>query len=159
MTSVTIEPLNAHLAWAKTFLQETWGGTQQVSRGVLYEVLDYPGFVAVVDGKPQGLATYRVEGLACEVIMLHSAIEGIGVSTALIEKVEEQAREVNCQRLWLITTNDNIPAIRWYQMRGFSMAAVHTGAIKKSRKLKPGIPKTGYDDIPIRDEIEFEKLL
>ncbi|MEL6148313.1 MAG: GNAT family N-acetyltransferase [Chloroflexota bacterium] len=159
MTAVTTELLDGHMTWAQTFMKETWGGTQQVSRGTLYDVLDYPGFVAVVDGKPQGVATYRIYGDQCEIMMIHSAIEGVGAGSALMDRVEEAAREVKCTRLWLITTNDNIPAIRWYQRRGFSLVTVHVQAMKLSRKLKPDIPATGYDSIPIRDEIELEKQL
>jgi len=160
MTEYTIEPFDAtYHQWAHDFLTETWGGVEQVSRGVLYNVLEYPGFVAVVDGAPQGLVTYRIDIAQCEIMMIHSAIEGIGVGAALIEQVQEVAREAKCKRLWLVTTNDNIPAIRWYQRRGFSLAKIHVKAVKRSRKLKPEIPKTGFDGIPIRDEIEFEMEL
>jgi hypothetical protein len=58
--------------------------------------------------------------------------------------------------LWLISTNDNTHAIRFYQRRG-SPAAVHVGAVDRYRRdLKPEIPRRGSDDIPIRDEVEFE---
>ncbi|HEX7715028.1 MAG TPA: GNAT family N-acetyltransferase, partial [Bacillota bacterium] len=64
-----------------------------------------------------------------------------------------------CQRLWLITTNDNLAAIRFYQLRGFVLVALHRDAIAQSRKLKPEIPLRGIDGIPIRDEIELEVVL
>jgi ribosomal protein S18 acetylase RimI-like enzyme len=61
--------------------------------------------------------------------------------------------------LWLITTNDNIHAIRWYQRRGFVIATVYVNALAESRNLKPEIPLIGDHDIPLRDEIEFEMTL
>ena len=76
----------------------------------------------------------------------------------MLDAVEKEAAR-NCRRLWLITTNDNIPAIHFYQKRGFTLAALHTDAVNTSRELKPEIPKRGWDDLPIRDEIEFEKIL
>jgi hypothetical protein len=61
--------------------------------------------------------------------------------------------------MWLITTNDNGPAIRFYEGRGMRIAAIHRGAIAESRKLKPEIPLFGVDGLPIDDEVEFELLL
>lgn len=55
----------------------------------------------------------------CEIISLDSLIENQGIGTKLIEKVIETARQHQCKRIWLITTNDNIKAIRYYQRRGF----------------------------------------
>ncbi|MGD8245715.1 MAG: hypothetical protein PVG25_02965 [Anaerolineae bacterium] len=60
------------------------------------------------------------------------------------------------QRIWLITTNDNLAALRFYQRRGFSLVAVHPGAVDQARTLKPEIPAIGHSGIPIRDEIELE---
>jgi DNA-3-methyladenine glycosylase I len=61
-------------------------------------------------------------------------------------------------RIWLITTNDNIDALRFYQKRGYEMKTVHRYAMEVSRKTKPQIPFEGKYGIPIRDEIEMEKL-
>ena len=69
------------------------------------------------------------------------------------------AKKNGCRRVWLITTNDNTYAIRFYQKRGFDMAAIHRNAINESRKIKPQIPLTGFDKIPILHEIEFEMML
>ncbi len=160
MTEITLQPYDAsYRAWAQQFMADEWGTAQQVSRGVLYNVIDYPGFVALLDGQPSGLVTYTIDDAQCEVLMIHSAVEGVGAGTALMDKVIETAREAGCERVWLITTNDNIPALRWYQMRGFDLVTVHRNALRKSRKLKPDIPKTGLDGIPLRDEIELEMRL
>jgi len=58
--------------------------------------------------------------------------------------------------LWLITTNDNDPAIAFYLSTGLRQVAVHRGALAESRKLKPEIPLIGHGGKPIDDEIEFE---
>jgi ribosomal protein S18 acetylase RimI-like enzyme len=160
MTSFTIDTYEAHhRPWAESILRRNWGSVQMVTRGRLYPVLDYPGFVGLVEGQPQALVTYRLEGAACEILILHSAAAGLGIGSALIERVCQQAQAAGCHRLWLITTNDNIHAIRWYQRRGFTLAAAHVNALAESRKLKPEIPLVGNDGIPLRDEIEFEMLL
>jgi len=59
----------------------------------------------------------------------------------------------------LITTNDNINAIKFYQKRGFDLKAAHINAMDISRKLKPGIPLIGMHNIPIKHELEFEIIL
>lgn len=125
----------------------------------MYNVLDYPGFVALIDDEPQALLIYRIDADQCEVLLIHSAAEGQGIGSALLGQVQRTAQAAHCQRLWLITTNDNIHAIRWYQRRGFTIAAVHVNALAASRRLKPGIPEIGAHGIPLRDEIEFEKML
>jgi hypothetical protein len=56
-------------------------------------------------------------------------------------------------RLLVMTTNDNLSALRSYQRAGFHLAELRTGAIEQARVIKPSIPATGNDDIPIRDEI------
>ena len=79
----------------------------------------------------------------------------MGIGSALLGKLADIAREQNCRGIWLITTNDNTDAMRFYQRRGFYFVAVHKDAIKYSRKLKPEIPEIGNHGIPIRDEIEL----
>lgn len=106
-----------------------------------------------------GLATYEITGDQCELVTLDALTRFSGIGTDLVKKVREVAVNKGCRRLWLITTNDNLEAIRFYQRRGFTIAAVHANALELSRKLKPSIPKIGYFQIPLRDEIEFEMLL
>jgi hypothetical protein len=62
-------------------------------------------------------------------------------------------------RLWLITSNDNLNAIRFYQRRGMRLTAVHRGAIDEARQIKPSIPLIGEHGIPIHDELELELRL
>ncbi|MBZ0303030.1 MAG: GNAT family N-acetyltransferase, partial [Anaerolineae bacterium] len=95
----------------------------------------------------------------CEIVTLNSVQEGQGVGTALIEVVKQAAAEEGCTRLWLITTNDNFNALRFYQKRDFRIVAVYPGALDQSRKVKPEIPLFGYHGIPLRDEIELELKL
>jgi hypothetical protein len=71
----------------------------------------------------------------------------------------EEARKRNCWRVFLITTNDNLNALGFYQKRGFELVAIHRGAVNESRKVKPSIPLIGDNNIPLRDEIELELVL
>jgi len=140
-------------------LTEFWGSSRSVSRGRIYQADELPGFVAVHKGKPAGLITYNIAGKECEITTMNSLEEGKGVGSALVDAVKEVAITEGCKRLWLITTNDNTAALRFWQKRGFRIAAVYINALENSRRLKPEIPLTGDDGIPIRDEIELEKIL
>jgi len=70
--------------------------------------------------------------------------------------VAEVARKEKSTRLWLITTNDNLLALGFYQRRGFHICAVNPDAITEARKIKPSIPQIGLEGIPLRDEIVLE---
>jgi len=83
----------------------------------------------------------------------------MGIGTALVNAVRLVAVASKTRRLWLITTNANIEALRFYQRRGFSLVAIHRNALEESRKLKPEIPAIGSNGIPLRDELELEMLL
>jgi ribosomal protein S18 acetylase RimI-like enzyme len=158
--SFTIRPATKEdRNWIAQFTEQRWGSTRVVSRGQVYLPHLLSGFIAVQDEKPVGLLTYQIEGDQCEIVTFDSAVEGQGIGSALIETLKQTMLEENIKRLWLITTNDNIPALRFYQKRGFTMAALHKNALEASRKLKPEIPLFGFDGIPIRDEIEFEMIL
>lgn len=145
--------------WTTDLLKEWWAGPAVVSRGKLHRADELPGFIAMQSGKPAGLITYQITGEECEIITMNSLIEGRGIGSSLIAAVRDVAVEAGCRRLWLITTNDNTVALRFYQKRGFHLVAVHRNAIEQSRRLKPEIPETGNDGIPLRDEIELEIIL
>jgi hypothetical protein len=68
------------------------------------------------------------------------------------------AQRQGCTRLWVITINDNVGALRFYQRRGFCLVKPHRGAVDRSRaSLKPESPPAGAYGISLRDEIELER--
>ncbi len=59
----------------------------------------------------------------------------------------------------MVTTNDNLDALRFYQRRGFTIAEIRRRAVDESRRtLKPTIPDVGCFGIPVRDEIILERV-
>ncbi len=141
------------------FLTEHWGSPEFVSRGHLHYADQLPGFIAWANNEPVGVITYHIAGIQCEIVTVNSLLERQGIGKGLIDAVKKTAEKISCKRVWLITTNDNTPALVFYQKMGFRLAVLHKDSIKKSRKLKPEIPQTGLDGIPIRDEIELELWL
>jgi GNAT superfamily N-acetyltransferase len=155
--SLSIIPLTpADRPWVARFLEEHWGASVIVTRGRLYHADQLPGFYARLNEQVSGLIIHHIEDQQCEIISLDSLVERRGIGSALIQVVRETAAAQGCERLWLITTNDNTPALRFYQKRGFRLVALHRGAVDQSRKLKPSIPLIGIDGIEIHDEVELE---
>ncbi len=160
MKPFEIRPLNEDdRAWVVNLLRERWGSERQVTRGRVYQADEHFGFAATQNDKPVGLLTYKIEGDQCEITILNSLVEGAGIGSALLDAVSDVAANAKCKRLSVITTNDNTPAVRVYQKWGFLLVAVHRNAVEQARKLKPEIPLTGIDGIPLRDEIELEMPL
>jgi len=143
----------------RQFWRENWGDEFVVAHGVVYHPETLNGFIACSANEWIGEITYTFTGEDCEIVSLDSLRESQGIGTKLMEAVLEEARQHNCRRVFLITTNDNLNALGFYQKRGFEIVAVHRGALNESRKIKPGIPLIGINGIPLRDEIELEMSL
>lgn len=157
MSAFTLKTLDQKLSsWVRETLTERWGSTLILSRGRIRDASNLPGYVAIYQGRPAGLITYHFESEQCEIVTLDSLVNKIGIGSALIDAVKSEAIKLECKRVWLITTNDNLAALRFYQKRGFHLVAVHQNAIAISRQFKSQIPLIGLEGIPIRDEIELE---
>lgn len=160
MSSVTIREITEHdRAWLAQFASQRWDSPIMISHGVTYELSSLPGFLAEEQGQCVGVVTYYIEGGACEIVSIDSLAPGRGIGPLLLEAVKHLAQQAGCTRLWLITTNDNLNALRFYQKRSFVLAALHRDAVTRARQLKPQIPLLGEYDIPLRDELELEMLL
>ena len=129
-------------------------------RGELVEALRHPAMLAWANERLVGVATYILDGDACELLTLHAVARRSGVGTALVDAVRTRALDAGCGLLWVVTTNDNVDALRFYQRRGFRLAGLRPGAVDRSRDtVKPEIPAFGDHGIPLRDEIELEMSL
>lgn len=158
--NIVIRPIKkSDREWIIDTIIAHWISTRIVTRGRIHHAENLPGFIALHSGKRVGLLTYLIMNKECEIITLNSLVKKKGVGSKLIEAVREIAIRTECDRLWLITTNDNIPALHFYQKRGFHLVAVYKNALEKSRQLKPEISMTGMFGIPLWDEIELEMQL
>jgi len=134
-----------------------WGSSVVVSRGSRHRVSELPCLVAVAGQTWLGVAAYRLAAGACELVLLEAFERDRGVGTALFAGVVELARTAGARRLWLVTTNDNTAALRFYQRRGMRLVRLRLDAVTQARRLlKPEIPLLGENGIPIRDELELE---
>jgi ribosomal protein S18 acetylase RimI-like enzyme len=141
------------------FVAERWGSSKIITRARSHDVGALPGYLVREEGRLLGVITVSIEGPECEVVTIDAADEGRGIGSSMLERAEEHARAAGCDRMWLVTTNDNMRALGFYQLQGYRIMAVHRDAVVRSREQKPEIPVLGAHGIPIYDEIELEKAL
>jgi ribosomal protein S18 acetylase RimI-like enzyme len=149
----------ADRGWLREVLRERWGGELVAGRGRVREPGQLRALVAVDGSERVGVATYVVEGERAELVTLDALREGVGVGRLLVEAVAEAARAAGARELLVMTTNDNLRALRLYQRAGFRLLALRAGAVEEARRLKPSIPLVGDDGIPIRDELDLVRDL
>jgi len=134
--------------WAEALLERLLGGRLQARMDELIDVLSFPGLIVEADERPVAILTYRDEGEAVEITVICSELPGSG--RALIDALKMRFPDTP---IWLVTTNDNLRALRTYERQGFALAELRAGAVMRARRLKPAIPLVGQGEIPIRDEL------
>ncbi|MBN1183531.1 MAG: GNAT family N-acetyltransferase [Bacteroidales bacterium] len=144
--------------WITNLFIEEWGSTLIIAQGKKYYGDQLPGFIAEIDGQKVGLITYFIHDNEWEIISLNSLKKKTGIGTSLVDAVIKEMIKSNIRRISLVTTNDNINALKFYQKRGFFITKVIPNAVRESRKMKTEIPLFGQDGIPIRDEIKLEMV-
>jgi 2-oxo-4-hydroxy-4-carboxy--5-ureidoimidazoline (OHCU) decarboxylase/GNAT superfamily N-acetyltransferase len=143
--------------WADRLISRHQGSRMVARLGELIDPLTLPGIVAELDGRAVALTTCSETERGFELLTLHSEAQGVGAGTLLLETALRVASASGCKRLWLVTTNDNLGALRFYLHRGMRIAAVHRGAVTQDRALKPEIAASNpQNGIPIRDLVELE---
>jgi len=144
--------------WSTEALETGLAGRRQARRGEIVDVLDGEAWIAELGDRPIGIVAVRPDGPdQVELAALLVMESGRGIGSALIDAVLDAVRPRSIRRVWVVTTNDNLAALRLYQRCGFRLAAVRPGAVDRARAtLKPEIPAVAANGIPIRDEIELE---
>jgi len=153
----TIE--NSDRQWIKSIFNEFWGGDIIITKGFIHSFNDLDGFIATSNNEKVGLITYKITDKELEIVSLNSFRENKGIGSSLVDTIMTLARKQKLKRVWLLTTNDNVDALKFYQKRNFTLKNIYPDAIKLSRKLKRSIPLIGNYGIPIRGEIELEIIL
>ncbi len=138
--------------WLTTQL---WGAPEVAVHEGVFHPANLPGFIAERAGRIAGLVTFQVRPGILEIATINALDRYQGIGTRLVQAVLTEAKRLGCHHVTLTTTNDNVAALRFYQRRGFQLAALRPGAVDRTRQLKPEIPRTGDFGIPLRDEIDL----
>lgn len=140
----------------RTTLRRRWGESLMMF-GRQWRLGDYQA-LAIIDtaGDIIGFATYATMKTTLLALTIDSFTTSPGVGKMLLAEISAIGRQQGLRALRVLTTNDNTPALRYFQMRGFRMVALYPGAIAVYRAITPTLPETGVDGIPVRDAIELE---
>ncbi|TFF92394.1 MAG: GNAT family N-acetyltransferase [Promethearchaeota archaeon] len=145
--------------WIKKTLINYWSSIRVVAQNREYFADSLPGFLAIYRDNKVGLLIYTIERNKLLIISIISIIENIGIGSLLLKRATQFALKENLNSLIVTTTNDNTDALRFYQIKGFTIKKVNINIMKKYRRLKPQIPIKGKNDIEIKDEIILEKKI
>ncbi|KPC72616.1 acetyltransferase [Thermoactinomyces vulgaris] len=143
--------------WLEALWQKEWGGTTMITRGRSTALADVQAVIAYSGGEPVGAVTWRMDEQDAELMSLNAFREGQGIGGALLARAEQEVKSMGTTRLYLITTNDNLHALAFYQKRGYRLVRLFPGAVDAARRMKPTIPVIGHHGIPLRDELELAK--
>src|SRR5712691_3495874 len=146
----------ADQAWVEDVLARWWGGRHIIAHGEEFDAARLPALIA---GEREGLLTYAVEAPRAEIVTLNALQPWQGIGSALIAALAADLAASGVREIRLSMTNDNLDALRFYQRRGFRIAAVRPGAVDAARRQKPSIAAVGNYGIARRDELELVRVL
>ena len=151
------EATDADRAAARELFARDFGRTKIVAYGEVMDIDQMPALVAVRYADPSGALAYRLHGDALHIVALATdpMWQRSGVGGHLVAEAELIARRLNLRRLVVSTMNDNLPALYFYQRRGYRM----TDFVPSSIIMHTGQEVAGFAGIPVRDEVRLEKTL
>ncbi len=140
--------------------REFTGGPPVV--GVLreYEPTDVEGIVwRDEESGRSGVVTWWTDGAQAEIVSVHAEPQGGGTGTRIMDAAEHELRRRGVKTVVLATTNDNVCALSFYIRRGYRLVRLHLDAMDHVRAVKPGVPSTGREGVPLQDMWGLEKIL
>jgi ribosomal protein S18 acetylase RimI-like enzyme len=141
----------------QALFQRHFGHAPAVAFGQVVPLDSEAALVAEVEDEiGAALAWRRLEvGLHIAALATDPMWQRAGLGGHLVAEAELLARRLASARVVATITNDNIPALYFYQRRGYRVAAVIAGSV--APLVGPGA--VGFAGIEIRDEIHLAKTL
>ena len=141
----------------REFVQRFWGEEEQLTFDRKFMVAELPAFAAKLENNIIGFISFTEADDA--VIIVASGMlpqhQSSGVGTSLIEKVETEAKRMRKKRLLVSTSNDDLPALAFYQSLGFQIYEVKPNVLAE----KHGGIFEGIGGLPVRDELRLRKII
>jgi ribosomal protein S18 acetylase RimI-like enzyme len=141
----------------RKFVRRFWGEEEQLSFDRKFAVAELPAYVAKVQDSVVGFVSFSTASDALIVVALGvlPRYQCCGIGSRLIKKVEGEARRLGKVKVLVTTSNDDLPALSFYQSRGFQIYEVNPNVIaEKHAKVLRGI-----GGLPVRDELRLQKTL
>ena len=134
-----------------------WGEEEQSTFDRKFVVAELPAYVANLENEIIGFVSFTEAGDAIIIVALGvlPKYQSSGVGRSLIGKIEEEAEKMQKIRLLVSTSNDDLPALAFYQSLGFQIYDVKPNIIAE----KHGEILEGIGGLPVRDELRLQKTL
>ena len=138
--------------------ERDFGYTNIVAFGEEVVLGDAPSLAAWMKGELAGALAYRLltDGLLILALATDAMWQRSGVGGHLVAEAESLPRARGLARVLVSTTNDNLPALYFYQRRDYHITEVVSGGLLAH--IKEG-GSVGFGGIPLRDEIRMERRL
>ena len=151
------EATDADRPAVRELFSRDFGRTQIVAFGEVMDIDQMPALVAVMTLDPSGALAYRLLGDALHIVALATdpMWQRSGVGGHLVAEAELLARRLQLTRILVATTNDNLPALYFYQRRGYRLSVLVPDSIITHTQQQVA----GFAGIPVRDEVRLEKWL
>src|SRR3954464_5233502 len=155
---LTREATAAEQAAALELFRRDFGRTSIASFGEVIPLTETSTIVADMQGDISGALAWKPRGNALQIVALATdpMWQRSGVGGHLVAEAEMVARRTGATRIVLATTNDNLPALYFYQRRGYRITDVVRDAWRDHAELTIGV---GFASIPVLDELRLEKTL
>lgn len=130
-----------------------WGETDLDVFGRTFDVMACANVVAHIDGRLAGMIALAIDGGEQAIVMLsvYPQFQGGGIGAALLRAAQDRARTAKLPAVKVATTNDDIPALYFYQRHGFVIYEIGCGVVVDHH----GAVLPGFAGIPIRDEVRL----
>lgn len=141
----------------RQIVKNFWGEPEQLTFNKTYTVTKLPACIAKTKRNIVGFISYTQTKNATLIVALGilPQHQNTGIGKRLIAKIETEAKQHKKKRLLVSTSNDDLPALAFYQHLGFQITQVKPNVIAQ----KHGTTLKGIGDLPIRDEIRLQKQL
>ena len=141
----------------REIVQRFWGEEEQLTFDRKFIVTELPTYLEKSGNDIIGFVSFAEVDDAITIVALGilPKYQNAGVGKSLIEKVEAETKRLGKKKLLVSTSNDDLPALAFYQFLGFQIYEVKPNVIAE----KHGMVLKGIGGLPIRDELRLQKLL
>lgn len=141
----------------RELVKQFWGEAEQLAFGTRFNVSEQRTYVARAGKKLSGFISLaeKQDNLIVVALGVRPRYQGSGIGRSLIKKAELEARRLRKKKLLVSTSNDDLPALAFYQAFGFQIFEVAPNVIAE----KHGRILAGICGLPVRDELRLQKTL
>jgi ribosomal protein S18 acetylase RimI-like enzyme len=132
-----------------------WREQEQLTFDRVFKVAELPAYVAHTLDDTIGFISFAELNDAVIIVALGVLPMYQSSGRRLVERLEVEAARMRKKRLLVSTSNDDLPALAFYQSLGFQICEVKPNVIAE----KHGEVKKGVGGLPVRDELRLQKCL